>query len=136
MARLAGAEWIGFDTEFVGEETYRPELCLVQISTSERLYLIDPLTCGNLVPFWEVLADPSRQVIMHAGREEHVFASVAGDAQLWQAEDADAGLAVDGFETRLAGERALVVGGEALRGDLLSIWQDLAPETRDRKSVV
>ncbi|CAN5208882.1 HRDC domain-containing protein [soil metagenome] len=70
LTHLRTAAHIGFDTEFVGEETYRPELCLVQISTSERLYLIDPLTCGNLVPFWEVLADPARQVIMHAGREE------------------------------------------------------------------
>ena len=31
--------------------------------------------------------------LLHAGREEHVLAAVAGDAQLGQAENADAGLA-------------------------------------------
>ena len=61
---------IGFDTEFIGEETYRPDLCLLQVATPERLYLIDPLTCGPLDGFWELLHDPDRQTLVHAGREE------------------------------------------------------------------
>jgi ribonuclease D len=61
---------VGYDTEFVGEETYRPDLCLIQLSTNERLFLVDPLRCGALDAFWAVLADPARQVIVHAGREE------------------------------------------------------------------
>ena len=68
--RLAACTLIGFDTEFVGEETYHPHLCLVQVATPERLYLIDPLTCGPLDRFWELVVDPARRVVVHAGREE------------------------------------------------------------------
>jgi ribonuclease D len=67
---LATCPVIGFDTEFVGEETYHPRLCLVQVATPERLYLIDPLATGPLDAFWRLLLDPARQVVVHAGREE------------------------------------------------------------------
>jgi ribonuclease D len=60
----------GFDTEFIGERTFRPELCLVQVSTSERLYLIDPLQVGSLEGFWELMLNPSQVVLVHAGRED------------------------------------------------------------------
>jgi ribonuclease D len=69
-AELARSSRIGFDTEFVGEETYHPRLCLVQVATPERLYLIDPLSVGPLDAFWQALLDPERTVIVHAGREE------------------------------------------------------------------
>ena len=39
---------IAFDTEFVGEDTYRPDLCLVQVATPEKLYLLDPFASGPL----------------------------------------------------------------------------------------
>ena len=39
VEHLRTVDLLGFDTEFVGEETFRPELCLVQISTVERLTL-------------------------------------------------------------------------------------------------
>ncbi len=61
---------IGFDTEFVGEDTYTPSLCLVQVATEERLFLIDPLSVGPLEAFWKVVIDPARVVVVHAGREE------------------------------------------------------------------
>ena len=69
-AHLAHARRFGFDTEFVGEETYHPRLCLVQVATGERLYLIDPLSVGSLEPFWHLVVDPANQVVVHAGREE------------------------------------------------------------------
>ncbi len=67
---LAGCPQIGFDTEFVGEDSYHPRLCLVQVATPERLFLIDPLTAGPLDAFWKLIVDPSRVVVVHAGREE------------------------------------------------------------------
>lgn len=70
LEHLAAAPELAFDTEFVGEDTYRPDLCLVQVATGERLYLIDPLSTGPLDGFWELLTDPARTVIVHAGREE------------------------------------------------------------------
>src|SRR6516164_2393257 len=60
----------GFDTEFVGENTYHPHLCLVQVATPERLILIDPLSVGPLDAFWKLVVDPANEVVVHAGREE------------------------------------------------------------------
>ncbi len=61
---------IGLDTEFVGEDSYYPDLCLIQIATPNHLYLIDPLQLDDLQSFWSSLMTPERQVIVHAGREE------------------------------------------------------------------
>src|SRR5438128_6846420 len=69
-AYLSSCPEFGFDTEFVGEDTYHPRLCLVQVATAERLLLIDPLSAGPLDAFWNLVVDPARQVIVHAGREE------------------------------------------------------------------
>ena len=67
---LAALPHFGFDTEFVGEDTYHPHLCLVQVATAERLFLIDPLSAGPLDAFWHLVVDPARVVVVHAGREE------------------------------------------------------------------
>ena len=61
---------VAFDTEFVGEDSYRPDLCLIQVATPDRLAVIDPIACGDVDPFWRVLLDPSRTTVAHAGREE------------------------------------------------------------------
>jgi ribonuclease D len=69
-AFLESCPAIGFDTEFVGEDTYTPRLCLVQVATEERLFLLDPLCVGPLDAFWKLVIDPGRVVVVHAGREE------------------------------------------------------------------
>jgi ribonuclease D len=69
-AYLATSRRFGFDTEFVGEETYHPRLCLLQVATAERLFLIDPLAVGPLDEFWKLVVDPANLVVVHAGREE------------------------------------------------------------------
>jgi ribonuclease D len=67
---LAERGRFGFDTEFVGEDSYHPRLCLVQVATDDALFLIDPFTAGPLDAFWNVVTDPAHLVIVHAGREE------------------------------------------------------------------
>lgn len=67
---LAARRRFGLDTEFVGEDSYHPRLCLVQVATDERLFLIDPLAAGPLDAFWKLVVDPANQVVVHAGREE------------------------------------------------------------------
>src|SRR5438270_2891144 len=67
---LAAQTHFGFDTEFVGEDSYHPRLCLVQVATEDCLFLLDPLSCGPLDAFWKLVVDPARTVIVHAGREE------------------------------------------------------------------
>src|SRR5215471_10459332 len=69
-AHIAAARRFGFDTEFVGEHTYHPHLCLIQVATADRIILIDPLSVGPLDAFWELVVDPANEVIVHAGREE------------------------------------------------------------------
>lgn len=70
---IAAADRIAFDTEFVSEDSYQPELCLVQVAAGQQLAVIDPLAIHDLRAFWEILADPSRQTIVHAGRHELCF---------------------------------------------------------------
>src|SRR5271166_4834913 len=67
---LAASRCFGLDTEFVGEDTYHPRLCLVQVATAQRLFLIDPLSVGPLDAFWKLVVDPANLVVVHAGREE------------------------------------------------------------------
>jgi ribonuclease D len=70
LEHLDACPVIGFDTEFIGEQTYIPDLCLIQVSTPEQLILIDPLASGPLDAFWKRIIDPNRVVVVHAGREE------------------------------------------------------------------
>ncbi len=59
-----------FDTEFIGEHTYHPRLCLLQVATHDHIALIDPLAKINLTPFWELVADASFTKIVHAGLQD------------------------------------------------------------------
>lgn len=70
LDHIARSPVVGFDTEFVGEDAYRPELCLVQVSTAEQLFVVDPFNAGPLDKFWELLLDPARTTVVHAGRED------------------------------------------------------------------
>ena len=70
---LRNARSIAFDTEFVSEDTYRPDLCLIQVAADDRLAVIDPRELDSVVPFWEVLCDGEHQTIVHAAREEFRF---------------------------------------------------------------
>src|SRR4051794_36565285 len=67
---IAQSPAFGFDTEFVGEHSYHPELCLIQVATDSALYLIDPYAFESLAKFWERVVDPGHTVVVHAGREE------------------------------------------------------------------
>jgi ribonuclease D len=68
--KIAKSSVLGFDTEFVSEESFRPELCLVQVATPEDLFVIDAIAIGSLGAFWDLVTDGKRDVIVHAGREE------------------------------------------------------------------
>ena len=70
---IGQAPVVGFDTEFVGESTYEPQLCLLQVSTPERILLIDPLSRIDLREFWLMLTAPGREVVSFCAREELLF---------------------------------------------------------------
>lgn len=60
----------GYDSEFIGEHSYHPKLCLIQIGTNERLALIDPLVQLDLTPLWQLLCDESLRTLVHAGKQD------------------------------------------------------------------
>lgn len=71
MAEVATHDWIGFDTEFVGEKTYIPVLCLLQVVAAEDIYLIDTLKIKSLQSFLAILTDPAVLKITHAGDNDY-----------------------------------------------------------------
>ncbi len=71
--KLRPCALIGFDTEFVSEDSYRPKLCLLQVAAGDHLAIIDPMPVDETLPFWELLTEPGRVVIAHAAREEVRF---------------------------------------------------------------
>lgn len=72
-ASVGDSPSLGFDTEFVSEDTYRPDLCLIQVAVGDRLAILDPKGIEDLKPFWNLLAAPNRETVVHAGREEFRF---------------------------------------------------------------
>lgn len=73
---LRTAPSIGFDTEFVAEDTFQPQICLIQVAAGGQLALIDPLRIDDLEPFWRTLADAPRTIV-HACRVELEFSVAA-----------------------------------------------------------
>ena len=63
---------IGFDTEFVSEDTFIPDLCLIQVAVAGELAVIDTKTIEDLAPFWQLLTT-AQETVVHAAREEFLF---------------------------------------------------------------
>jgi len=78
--RLQSADLIGIDTEFVSEDTFYPELCLIQVATRDEMAVIDTRAIQDLIPFWKMLTEGEHITILHAGREELNFMLRAVDA--------------------------------------------------------
>lgn len=70
IAHLRASGRFAFDTEFVSEDTFEPVLCLIQVATREQSVVIDPFQVGDLSAFWDVVTDPSIEVVMHAASED------------------------------------------------------------------
>ena len=52
--RLAEADYVTIDTEFIRETTFWPELCLIQMASDDLAVLVDPLADG---------LDPARELV-------------------------------------------------------------------------
>ncbi len=59
-----------FDTEFVMEDRYEPEVCLIQLATESEVTLIDPFLKLDMSPIWKLICDPAVETIVHAGQED------------------------------------------------------------------
>src|SRR5690606_29266883 len=67
VAELRRAPEVAVDTEADSFFSYREKVCLVQVSTRERDWLIDPLGELDLEPFGALLADPNVRKVFHDG---------------------------------------------------------------------
>lgn len=72
-SHIRAAGLVAFDTEFVSESRYTPQLCLLQFATTEEQAAVDPLEIEDLSPWWEIFADPEVTVVTHGSREEVRF---------------------------------------------------------------
>ncbi|WP_156840522.1 ribonuclease D [Novosphingobium aquimarinum] len=70
--RLARSDFVAVDTEFMRENTYWPELCLVQIANTEEAAAIDPLADGlDMAPLHDLLTDNEDVLkVFHAGGQD------------------------------------------------------------------
>lgn len=79
--RIAGADWIALDTEFLREKTYFPKLCLLQVATPGVVACIDPLALDDLDPLLDLIFDPGITKVMHAARQDmEIFFQLRGAA--------------------------------------------------------
>ncbi|MDQ4061477.1 MAG: ribonuclease D [Pseudomonadota bacterium] len=70
-ARLASADFIAVDTEFLRETTFYPKLCVVQIAGPEDVVVIDALAPGlDLTPVFRLMADERVLKVFHAARQD------------------------------------------------------------------
>ncbi len=80
---------LGIDTEFMSEGRYRALLCLVQVAVDNPdgrhpplIHLIDPLGEVDVTPLAQLLADPTVQIVLHAGRQDVAILRRAWETEL------------------------------------------------------
>ncbi|MAO04102.1 MAG: ribonuclease D [Citromicrobium sp.] len=79
--RLGKGDFVCVDTEFMRENTYWPELCLVQIGDEHEAAAIDPLADGiDLKPLLDLLTENEDVLkIFHAGSQDvEIFYNLTG----------------------------------------------------------
>lgn len=125
------AELLAVDTEFVFERTYFPRLGLIQIAGNGEIWLVDPVSCGDLAPLADALTGPGLKV----------FHSAAGDlAVLFRAlgslpspiVDTQIAAAFAGLGTGISYQRLVeaMIGKLLAKGETRSDWlaRPLSPE--------
>ncbi len=63
-----------FDTEFVMEDRFEPEACLLQVATEQTVALIDPFLDLDLSALWQLVGDAKVETVVHAGQEDLALA--------------------------------------------------------------
>ncbi|MFN8175788.1 MAG: ribonuclease D [Solirubrobacteraceae bacterium] len=116
LAERAGrAGRLGIDTEFMSEGRYRPLLCLVQVvapdGESGDIALADPLVADapDFAPLARALADPSVEVVVHAGRQDVAILRREWDTEVTALFDTQVAAGFAGFAAQ-AGYGSLLSG--------------------------
>ncbi|REJ88871.1 MAG: ribonuclease D [Planctomycetota bacterium] len=123
--RLADVEIIAFDTEFVSEDTYRPELCLLQVAAGGKLSVIDCVAVNDVDPFWQRISTGKHRTVVHAGRQEVLFCLDSVEAWPVQLFDLQIAAGLVGLEYP-AGYGSLVsrlLGQQLKKGETRTDWR-------------
>ena len=80
MRELAGDSFVTVDTEFMREQTFWPDLCLIQIAGEKHQAVIDPKAPDiDLSPFFALMANEKVLKVFHAARQDiETFVYLAG----------------------------------------------------------
>jgi len=70
LGGLAGEPILGLDTESDSLYRYFHRVCLIQISTRQADYVVDPLSLPDLAPLGALLADPGVEKVFHAAEND------------------------------------------------------------------
>jgi len=70
--RLAKADFVTVDTEFMRETTFWPKLCLIQMASPDEAVIVDPIAGEDmdLAPFFALMGDESVTKVFHAARQD------------------------------------------------------------------
>lgn len=68
---LSGGDFVTVDTEFLREQTFWPQLCLIQLAGPNAEAVVDPLHPGiDLTPFYRLMGDERIVKVFHAARQD------------------------------------------------------------------
>ena len=82
LDELSSEEIIGIDTEFDWRNTYYPNLSLIQISTSKKIFLLDCLKLNSLYKLKKVLENNEIIKVFHAVRSDVTVLSCSADLKV------------------------------------------------------
>ena len=111
-ARIANSSYVAVDTEFMRENSYWPDLCLVQVADSHEAAAIDPKAPGiDLTPLLNLLVDNEDVLkVFHAGGQDiEIVHNLTGKAPHPM------------FDTQIAA-MALGLGEQIGYGNLVDAW--------------
>lgn len=78
--QLSQSEFVTVDTEFVREQTYYPQLALIQIADQQTIACIDPLAIEDLAPLKQLFSNPAVTKVFHAaGQDMEIFYLIFGE---------------------------------------------------------
>lgn len=110
--RLAKSPWVAIDTEFMRENTFWPDLCLVQIADDKEAAAIDPKAHGlDLQPLLDLMvANDDVLKVFHAGGQDiEIIYNLTGKTPFPL------------FDTQIAA-MALGLGEQIGYGNLVDAW--------------
>src|SRR5688500_13055789 len=69
---IKDSDFIALDTEFMRENTFWPELCLIHVANSDHAAAIDPMASGiDLKPLLDMMVDNEEVLkVFHAGGQD------------------------------------------------------------------